>query len=122
MISVILACGDPYRAAESFRRAGWEPIFATPEDSDDRLACVGLGDAQVMLGTDEERFLPAASREHRGAGVEIYIRVEGDLEKIYEHHRAAGVVTQALREAEWGERVFHAMIEGYRFLIAQALE
>ncbi|MGI5285666.1 hypothetical protein ACQEVF_20340 [Nonomuraea polychroma] len=67
MIWVILACDDPYRASESFQRVGWEPVFATPEDSDDRLACVGLGDAQVMLGTDEECFLPTASCAHRGA-------------------------------------------------------
>ncbi|MFF4622804.1 hypothetical protein [Nonomuraea jabiensis] len=119
MISVILACDDPYRAAESFKRAGWEPVFATPSDSDDRLACVSLGDAQVMLGVDDERFLPAAARDHRGAGVEVYIRLDDGVEKVYEQHQAAGVVTQDLRHAPWGEWAFNAMIEGYRFLIAQ---
>ena len=55
MSSVILACDDPYRAASLFvDELGWRLVFATPPEGDDRLACVAIGDAEVMLGTAEE--------------------------------------------------------------------
>jgi hypothetical protein len=98
MLSVFLACEDPYDAASSFvEKLGWRLAFATPHDSDDRRACVALGDAEVMLGTAEEQYLPAGAREHRGAGV----------------------ITTTLSMQPWGERAFDAVIAGYRFLIAE---
>jgi len=48
-----------------------------------------------MLGVDDPRFLDPAARDHRGAGIELYIRLLD------------------------GERAFHAVILGYRFLIAE---
>jgi hypothetical protein len=73
VLSVFLACDDPYAAADFMTGTlGWRLAFATPRDSDGRLACVGLGDAEVMLGTTDEEFLPAQSRQHRGAGVTLY--------------------------------------------------
>lgn len=119
---MILACDDPYRAADVFvGQLGWRLVFRTPDASDDRLACVGLGDAEVMLGTTDEQFLAPAAREHRGAGVEVYIRLPAavDIDTVHARHTAAGVVTQTLRTQQWGERAFHAEIVGYRFLIAQ---
>ena len=66
MLSVILACDDPYRTADLFvTHLGWRLVFATPADSDDRLACIELGDAPVMLGTAEEEFLPWLLRQRR---------------------------------------------------------
>ncbi|HYY88360.1 MAG TPA: VOC family protein [Chloroflexota bacterium] len=123
VLSVILSCDDPYAIAELFvERLGWRLVFATPRESEDRLACVALGDAEVMLGTAEEQFLPAAARAHRGAGVEMYVRLPAsdDIAKIYARHLAAGVVTRELSRREWGELAFHAEIDGYRFLVAQA--
>ncbi|MER6815109.1 hypothetical protein ABT299_38065 [Spirillospora sp. NPDC000708] len=122
MLSVFLACEDPYATADFFTGSlGWRQVFATPRDSADRLACVALGDAQVMLGTDDEEFLPAASREHRGAGVTVYVNLPGtvDIADVHARHSAAGVVTVPLAVREWGERAFDARIAGYRFLIAQ---
>jgi catechol 2,3-dioxygenase-like lactoylglutathione lyase family enzyme len=122
MLSVFLACDDPYRSAELFTtRLGWRLLFATPPDSDDRLACVGLGDAEVLLGTADEQFLPAASRAHRGAGVTVYLRlpVSEPIGPVHARHADAGVVTAPLSERDWGEVAFDAEIEGYRFLIAQ---
>jgi len=100
---------------------GWRLEFATPADSDDRLACVSMDGAQVMLGTAEERWLPAASREHRGAGVTVYVRLPHtkDIAAVHERHAAGGVVTQPLSQRPWGELAFDAVIAGYRFLISQ---
>ena len=100
---------------------GWRLEFATPADSDDRLACVSLGGAEVMLGTAEERWLPAVSREHRGAGVTVYVRLPdtNDIAAVHERHAAGGVVTQPLSQRPWGELAFDAVIAGYRFLISQ---
>ncbi len=58
---------------------GWRLVFATPPDSDGKLACVALGDAEIMLSTADERFLPAAARSCRGAGVTIYVRLPSDI-------------------------------------------
>jgi uncharacterized glyoxalase superfamily protein PhnB len=122
VLSVFLACDDPYQTARLMAdQLGWRLEFATPADSDDRLACVSLGGAEVMLGTTEERWLPAASREHRGAGVSVYIRLphSEDIAIVHERHAAGGVVTQALSQRPWGELAFDAVIAGYRFLITQ---
>jgi len=123
MLSVILACDDPYRTADFFvTRLGWRLVFATPADSGDRLVCVELGDAQVMLGTAGEEFLPSLARPHRGAGVEVYIRLSGAIriDEVHQRHAAANVVTRPLATRDWGERAFHFQVDGYRFLVAQA--
>jgi hypothetical protein len=122
VLSVFLACDDPYQVAQQMTdQLGWRLEFATPPDSDDRLACVSLGGAEVMLGTAEERWLPAASREHRGAGVSVYVRLPPayDIAAIHERHAVGGVVTQPLSQRPWGELAFDAVIAGYRFLISQ---
>jgi catechol 2,3-dioxygenase-like lactoylglutathione lyase family enzyme len=121
MLSVFLACDDPYETAKFMTSTlGWQLVFATPSDSDDRLACVGLGDAEVMLGTAEEKFLPAASREHRGAGVTVYVELPDteDISAVHAEHARAGVVTEPLALRPFGE-AFDAMIGGYRFLVSQ---
>jgi hypothetical protein len=76
VLSVFLACDDPYETARLMtEQLGWHQEFATPADSEDKLACVSLAGAQVRLSTTDERFLPAAGRDHRGAGVTVYIRL-----------------------------------------------
>jgi hypothetical protein len=122
VLSVFLACDDPYQTARLMTdELGWLLEFATPADSDDRLACVSLGGAQVMLGAAEEAWLPAASREHRGAGVTVYVRLPltNDIIAVHDRHAAAEVVTQPLSQRPWGELAFDAVIAGYRFLISQ---
>jgi catechol 2,3-dioxygenase-like lactoylglutathione lyase family enzyme len=122
VLSVFLACDDPYASAEFMtERLGWRLVFATPRDSDDRLTCVALGDAEVMLGTAAEEFLPAVSRQHRGAGVTVYVRlpVLEDISAVHARHAAAGVVTSPLALRPWGEQAFSAVICEYRYLISQ---
>ncbi len=122
MLSVILACDDLYAAADYFvEPLGWTLVFATPPESDDTLACVQLGDAQVMLGTAVDEFLAPPARQHRGAGVAIYLtlREEDDIDAIHGRHLEAGVVTSELSQRPWGPRAFGAEILGYRFLVAE---
>lgn len=122
MLSVFLACDDPYAAADFMtERLGWRLVFATPRDSDDRLACVALGDAEVMLGTAAEEFLPAASRPHRGAGVTVYVQLPAteDIVAVYTLHAQAGVVIAPLALRPWGKQAFDAVICDYRYLISQ---
>ncbi len=122
VLSVFLACDDPYAAADFMTGPlGWRLVLATPRDSDDRLACVALGDAEVMLSTAVEEFLPAASRQHRGAGVTVYVRLSAaeDIAAVHARHAAGGVVTGPLGQRPWGEQAFDAVICGYRYLISQ---
>jgi hypothetical protein len=81
VLSVVLSCDDPYDVARLMTdQLGWRLEFATPADSDDKVACVSLGDAEVMLSTADERFLPAVSRDHRGAGFLLTQEVQPDAD------------------------------------------
>jgi hypothetical protein len=114
MLSAILATDDPYAAAKVFVSAGWTLDFETPADSGDPLAAVSLGDAQLMLGTAEERFL--ASPEHRGDGVMFHLAVD-DIDTVYVRHRDAGLAIEEPAVRPWGETAFRAVIVGYRFML-----
>ena len=122
MLSVFLACDDPYLTARQMtEQLGWRLEFATPADSDDKTVVVSLGGGQVRLGAAEEQWLAADARDHRGAGVTIYIRLPQteDIAAVHERHASGGVVTGPLGQRPWGELAFDAVIAGYRFLIAQ---
>lgn len=122
VLTVFLACDDPYQTAQLMTdQLGWRLDFATPAKSDDKVACVGLGDAEVMLSTADEQYLPAATRQHRGAGITVYIRLPAseDIVAIHARHAAGGVVTEALSLRPRGEFAFDAVIAGYRFLVGQ---
>lgn len=122
MLSVFLACDDPYQTARQMtEQFGWRLDFATPSDSDDKTAVVSLGGAQVRLGTADEQWLAADARDHRGAGVTVHVRLPEteDISAVHERHAAGGVVTTPLGQRPWGELAFDAVIAGYRFLISQ---
>jgi uncharacterized glyoxalase superfamily protein PhnB len=122
VLSVFLACDDPYQTARQMtEQLGWRLEFATPSDSDDKTAVVSLRGAQVRLGTAEEQWLAADARDYRGAGVTVYIRLPQteDIAAVHEQHAAGGVVTGPLSQRPWGEVAFDAVIAGYRFLISQ---
>jgi len=119
VLTPILATDDPYEAAAVFVQAGWSLVFETPRDSGDPLACVALAGAQVMLGTSVPEFLPAENRAHKGAGVEFHVTVpDADIGAMYEAHRRRAESVTELIDQPWGERAFHAVLLGYRYLIA----
>lgn len=119
MLTPILATDDPYAAALVFVASGWSLVFETPGDSGDPLACVGLAESQVMLGTAAPEFLAPASRPHRGAGVEFHVTVPAsEIRAVFEAHRAHAESTTDLSLQPWGEEAFHTVLLGYRFLIA----
>ncbi len=119
MLTPILATEDPYQAAARFIAAGWSLIFQTPPEDGDPLACVGLAGAQVMLGTALPQFLPPDARPHRGAGVEFHLSVPAaQIDAIFQAHRAHAESVTDLALQPWGEQAFHAVLDGYRFLIA----
>ena len=53
MIRPILACENPYKAAEEFVAAGWKMDFSQPPESGDPLVGVSLYDNVVLLGVTE---------------------------------------------------------------------
>jgi hypothetical protein len=115
MLTPILATADPSAAADEFVASGWTLAYATPKDSDDRMAVVQLQGAQVMLGVDSEQFLPAESRDHRGAGVQLYVEVPVDaIEAVHAAHQAPGPIEQR----PWGVRSFVVTLAGYSFMVA----
>lgn len=119
MLTPILATDDPYQAAEVFVKVGWSLVFQTPRDSGDPLACVALAGARLMLGTSLPQFLPTESRAHKGAGVEFHLTVPSeDIGAVYEAHRQHAESVTGLALQPWGEQAFHAVMLGYRFLIA----
>ena len=113
MLTPILATDDPYEAAAVFMRAGWSL------ESGDPLAGVALAGAQLMLGTSLPEFLPVESRAHKGAGVEFHVTVpDADIGAVYEAQRRHAESVTELAMQPWGEQAFHAVVCGYRFLIA----
>jgi hypothetical protein len=72
-----------------------------------------------MLGTSLPQFLPAQSRPHKGAGVQLHLTVPSkDIGAAYEARRRHAESVTALAPPPWGERAFHTVLLGYRFLIA----
>ena len=118
MLTPILATEDPYLAAALFVRCGWDLFLETPRDSDDRLAGVALGDAQLLLGTDTRRSSTRTPRLTAAPGSRPCHRAPGP------HRGPAPAPPRARRDGQrageqpWGERAFHATVCGYRFLLA----
>jgi hypothetical protein len=119
VLTPILATDDPYEAAAVFVQAGWSLIFQTPADSGDPLAIIGLARSRLMLGTSLPQFLPAASRPHKGAGVEFHLTVpEDEIATVFDAHRQHADSVTDLARQPWGELAFHTVVLGYKFLIA----
>lgn len=120
MLSVILATRNPYEAKEEFLKAGWKLSFQTPENSDDRLVIVSLGDSRVMLGIDTPEFLPEDATRFKGAGIDIYVELDDsiDIGRVFQNHSAAGLATDRLEQKPSGVNAFHAKICGYSFFFA----
>lgn len=120
MIRPILACIDPYVAAEEFAAAGWNVDFSQPPESGDPLVGVSLCGNSVMLGITTG-YVADNQLPHIGCGVEIYMTVPDEqIQRIYENHLA--LKPTKLTVQPWGDMAFEVRIGGYRFMIAAVKE
>lgn len=108
MIRPILACKDPYKAAEEFASVGWNIDFTQPLESGDPLVGVSLCGNSVLLGITEgyvtDDLLP-----HIGCGVEIHITVPVEqIQQIYEDHLP--LKPTELSVQPWGDLAFEVKI------------
>lgn len=116
MIRPILACIDPYKAAEGFAAAGWQVDFSQPPESGDPLVGVSLCGNSILLGI-ADGYVPDGQRPYMGCGVEIYMTVPaGQIQQVYENHLA--LKPTALAVQPWGDTAFEVRIGGYQFMIA----
>ena len=120
MIRPILACTDPYEAAEEFAAAGWNIDFSQSPESGDPLVGVSLCGNSVLLGVTDG-YVSDEHIPYIGCGVEIYMIVPTErLRQIYENHLA--LKPTALTVQPWGDKAFEVRIGGYQFMIAAEKE
>lgn len=120
MIRPILACVDPYKAAEEFALAGWNIDFLQPPESGDPLVGVSLCGNSVLLGVTDG-YVTTEKIPYIGCGVEIYMTVPaGQIGQIYEMHQILNPTELTLQP--WGDLAFEVKIGGYLFMIATQQE
>lgn len=120
MIRPILACEDPYKAAEEFASAGWNIDFSQPPESGDPLVGVSLCGNSVLLGVTDG-YVADNHIQHIGCGVEIYMTVQAErIKSIYQNHLM--LHPTELTFQPWGDLAFEVEIGGYRFMIAAKQE
>ena len=116
MIRPILACIDPYKAAEEFAAAGWDIDFSQSPESGDPLVGVSLCGNSVLLGVTDG-YVSDNQLPHIGCGVEIYMTVSvKQIQQVYENHLV--LKPTELMVQPWGDTAFEVKISGYRFMIA----
>ena len=120
MIRPILACTDPYKAAEEFSAAGWNIDFSQPPESGDPLVGVSLCGNSVLLGVTDG-YVPHEHIPYIGCGIEIYMTVPAEqIQRIYENHQPLNPTKLMIQP--WGDKAFEVKIGGYQFMIAAASE
>ena len=120
MIRPILACTDPYKAAEEFAAAGWNIDFSQPPESGDPLVGVSLCGNSVLLGITDG-YISYDQLPHIGCGVEIYMSVPAEqIQRIYENHLPLNPTKLTIQP--WGDKAFEVKIGGYQFMIAAVSE
>ena len=116
MIRPILACIDPYKAAEEFAAVGWNVDFSQPPESGDPLVGVSLCGNSILLGITDG-YVSGDQLPHIGSGVEIYMTVPTEqIQRLYEKHLALKPTKLTIQP--WGDIAFEVRIGGYRFMIA----
>ena len=116
MIRPILACENPYDAAEKFVSAGWNLDFSQPPESGDPLVGLSLFDNSILLGITDG-YVADNEKKHLGCGVEIYLTIpSGAIEEVYRNHCGLNPTDIALQP--WGVYAFEVCIENYKFMIA----
>ena len=119
MIRPILACIDPYKAAEEFAAAGWTVDFLQPPESGDPLVGVSLCGNSVLLGITDG-YVSDDQLPYIGSGVTIYMTVPAEqIQRLYENHLP--LKPTKLTVQPWGDTAFEVRIVGYQFMIAAEL-
>lgn len=114
MIRPILACENPYKAAEEFVAAGWKMDFSQPPESGDPLVGVSLYDNVVLLGITEG-YVANDVKRYIGCGVVFYLTIPSeDFSIVYESHKK--FVSSALEVQTWGDTTFEVEIAGFKFM------
>ena len=120
MIRPILACTDPYEAAEEFAAAGWNIDFSQSPESGDPLVGVSLFDNSILLGVTDG-YVSTDQLPHIGCGVEIYMTVPAEqIQQIFENHLPLNPTELTIQT--WGDHAFEVRIGGYQFMIAAVSE
>lgn len=120
MIRPILACIDPYKAAEGFAAAGWNVDFSQSPESGDSLVGVSLCGNSVLLGV-VDGYVSDDQLPYVGCGVEIYMTVPADqIQKIHENHLPLNPTKLTVQP--WGDMAFEVRIGGYQFMVAAVKE
>lgn len=116
MIKLILACENPYQAAESFRNAGWSIDFTQLPESGDPLVGISLFDNHFLLGITEG-YVPSDAIPYIGCGVVFYVVIpESEMENTYRKHK--DFLVSKLKTQSWGDLAFEVQICGYKFMIS----
>lgn len=116
MIRPILACEDPYDAAETFISAGWRLDFLQPPESGDPLVGVSLFENSILLGITDG-YVANDEKTHLGCGVEIYLTIPPEcMKEVHKNHSSLDLTDIELQP--WGAYAFEVSIEHYRFMIA----
>lgn len=116
MIRPILACRDPYAAAQQLTAAGWKIDFSQPPESGDPLVGVSLFDNALLLGVTEGYVQPGEER-YIGCGVVLYLTVPAEaLDEVHRQH--AHLNPSAIETQPWGDRAFEVCIDMFRLMIA----
>ena len=109
MIRPILACIDPYKAAEIFASAGWDIDFSQPPESGDPLVGVSLCGNSILLGVTEG-YVADEQLPHIGCGVEIYMTVPAEqIEAVYQKHLS--LFPTELIIQPWDDLAFKGMLD-----------
>lgn len=118
MTKPILACQNPYQAADIFRSAGWNIDFSQPVESGDPLVGISLFDHPFLLGITEG-YVAAEDISHIGCGVVFYISIpKTEMENVYRSHQS--FVTSKLQLQSWEDLTFEAQICGFKFMFASS--
>ena len=116
MIRPILACDDPYAAAELLSRAGWHTDFSQPPESGDPLVGMSLLGNALLLGVTSG-YVDTAALPHRGAGVVLYLDIPSqNIRQVYENHRFLN--PSKLQTQSWKDVAFEFHIEHYKIIVA----
>lgn len=116
MIRPILACKNPYDAAEKFISVGWNLNFSQPPESGDPLVGISLFDNSILLGITDG-YVANNEIKYLGCGVEIYLTVPSEsFEEVYKKHCCLNPTNIELQP--WGVYAFEVYIDNYKFMIA----